>query len=176
LYAGGANTIRGFQQNELGPVVYRIPKTDRIPSVRRGDTLFFEVNSAPRVERVEPLGGDNVVMGSLEFRLASPILKDYLQYALFVDAGAVWNERRAGLREKFPPLRVTPGAGVRVYTPVGPVRLDVGYNPYDRPAGAAFVLFGSPGGEQPLYCVSPGNNLPVTKQDQGPPLQAEGTC
>lgn len=175
LYAGGANTIRGFQQNELGPVVYRIAPESR-DSVRRGDTLFFEVNNAPRVERVEPLGGDNVVMGSLEFRLASPILKDYLQYALFVDAGAVWNERRAGLREKFPGLRVTPGAGVRVYTPVGPVRLDVGYNPYDRPAGAAFVLGGSAGGEQPLYCVSPGNNLPVTERDPLPPLQAEGPC
>jgi len=175
LYAGGANTVRGFQQNELGPVVYRIAPEDTV-SLLRGDSLFFEVNSAPHVERVEPLGGDNVVMASLEFRLASPILKDYLQYALFVDAGAVWNERRAGLRETRPPLRVTPGAGVRVYTPVGPVRLDVGYNPYDRPAGAAFVLGGSPGGEQPLYCVSPGNNLPVTRQDTGPPLQAEGSC
>lgn len=175
LYAGGAGTVRGFQQNQLGPVVYRIAPESRA-SVRRGDTLFYEVNNAPRVERVEPLGGDNVVMGSLEFRLASPILKDYLQYALFVDAGAVWNERRAGLREKFPGLRVTPGAGVRVYTPVGPVRLDVGYNPYDRPAGAAFVLGGRAGGEQPLYCVSPGNNLPVTERDPLPALQAEGPC
>ena len=179
LYAGGANTVRGFQQNELGPVVYRIrriPNTDSIPSVRRGDTLFFEVTNAASVERVEPLGGDNVIMGSVESRIASPILKDYLQYALFVDAGAVWNERRAGLREKFPGLRVTPGIGVRVYTPVGPVRLDVGYNPYDRPAGAAFVLGGRAGGEQPLYCVSPGNDLPVTVRGALPPLQAEGTC
>jgi outer membrane protein insertion porin family/translocation and assembly module TamA len=179
LYAGGANTVRGFQQNELGPVVYRIRRisnSDSIPSVRRGDTLFFEVTNAASVERVEPLGGDNVIMGSLETRIASPILKDFLQYALFVDAGAVWNERRAGLREKFPGLRVTPGAGVRVYTPVGPVRLDIGYNPYDRPAGAAFVLGGTPGGEQPLYCVSPGNNLPVTERDGLPKLQAEGQC
>ncbi len=176
LYAGGANTVRGFQQNELGPVVYRIPKTDSIPSVRRGDTLFFEVTNAASVERVEPLGGDNVIIASFESRLASPILKDFLQYALFVDAGAVWNERRAGLREQFPGLRVTPGVGIRVYTPVGPVRLDVGYNPYDRPAGAAFVLGGSPGGEQPLYCVSPGNNLPVTEREGLPQLQAEGPC
>lgn len=175
LYAGGANTVRGFQQNELGPVVYRIPP-ESIDSVLRGDTLFFEVTNAARVERVEPLGGDNVIIASLESRIASPILKDFLQYALFVDAGAVWNERRAGLREKFPGLRVTPGAGVRVYTPVGPVRLDVGYNPYDRPPGAAFVLSGAPGGEQPLYCVSPGNKLPVTEREGLPGLQAEGPC
>jgi outer membrane protein insertion porin family/translocation and assembly module TamA len=175
LYAGGANTVRGFAQNELGPVVYRIAP-ESIDTILRGDTLFYEVTSAAGVERVEPLGGDNVVMGSLEFRLASPILKDFLQYALFVDAGAVWNERRAGLREKFPPLRVTPGAGVRVYTPVGPVRLDIGYNPYDRPAGAAFVLGGRAGGEQPLYCVSPGNDLPVTQREGLPASQAEGSC
>lgn len=175
LYAGGASTVRGFQQNQLGPVVYRI-RPESIESVQRGDTLFYEVTNAARVERVEPLGGDNVIVTSLESRIASPILTDFLQYALFVDAGAVWNERRAGLREKFPPLRVTPGAGVRVYTPVGPVRLDVGYNPYDRPAGAAFVLSGRPGGEQPLYCVSPGNDLPVTERGALPPLQAEGSC
>ncbi len=175
LYAGGAGTVRGFQQNELGPVVYRIDPSS-IDSVRVGDTLFFEAADAARIERVEPLGGDNVAVLSLEFRLASPILTNYLQYAVFVDAGAVWNERRERLRENFPGLRVTPGVGVRIYTPVGPVRLDVGYNPYDRPAGSAFVLGGSPGGEQPLYCVSPGNALPVTERGALPPLQAEGAC
>jgi outer membrane protein insertion porin family/translocation and assembly module TamA len=175
LYAGGANTVRGFQQNELGPVVYRI-EPGSIDSVRAGDTLYFEVSNAAGVERVEPLGGDNVAMASVELRLASPVLKNYLQYAVFADAGAVWNERRENVREEFPGLKVTPGIGVRVYTPVGPVRLDVGYNPYDRPAGAAFVLGGNPGGEQPLYCVSPGNRLPVTEREGRPPLQAEGMC
>ncbi|MGQ0643002.1 MAG: BamA/OMP85 family outer membrane protein [Gemmatimonadaceae bacterium] len=175
LYAGGANTVRGFQQNELGPVVYRIAPESRA-SIRVGDTLFFDVKSPARVERVEPLGGDNVIVASLEFRLASPILKNYLQYAVFADAGAVWNERRANVREEFPGLKFTPGVGVRFYTPVGPVRLDVGYNPYNRPAGAAFVLGGSAGGEQPLYCVSPGNHLPVTERPGRPELQAEGSC
>ncbi|MGH7710779.1 MAG: BamA/TamA family outer membrane protein, partial [Gemmatimonadaceae bacterium] len=79
LYAGGASTVRGFQQNELGPVVYRIAP-ESMDTVRMGDTVFFEVDNAARVERVEPLGGDNVVVASLEFRLASPVLKDYLQY------------------------------------------------------------------------------------------------
>lgn len=173
LYAGGASTVRGYQQNELGPVVYRIDPSS-LDSMRVGDTLYYEVSNAARVERVEPLGGDNVVVASVELRLASPVLKDYLQYSLFADAGAVWNERRAGVNEKFPGLKITPGFGVRFYTPVGPVRVDVGYNPYDRPPGAAFVLGGVAGGEQPLYCVSPGNGLPVTPGQ--PAEQADGPC
>ena len=175
LYAGGASTVRGFGQNELGPVVYRIDPSS-LDSMRVGDTLFYEVSNDARVERVEPLGGDNVVVASVELRLASPVLKNYLQYSLFADAGAVWNERRAGVNEKFPGLKITPGVGVRLYTPVGPIRLDVGYNPYDRPPGAAFVLGGVPGGEQPLYCVSPGNNLPVTERPGQPAEQADGPC
>jgi outer membrane protein insertion porin family/translocation and assembly module TamA len=175
LYAGGANTVRGFQQNELGPVVYRIDDRDTV-MVRRNDSLFVEVAEGARVQRVEPLGGDNVTIGSAELRLRSPFLRNYLQFAVFGDVGAVWNERRQNVREEFPGFKVTPGVGVRVYTPVGPIRLDVGYNPYDRPGGAAFVLAGAAGGEQPLYCVSPGNNLPLTERQGLPPLQAEGTC
>ncbi|HJU72288.1 MAG TPA: BamA/TamA family outer membrane protein [Gemmatimonadaceae bacterium] len=175
LYAGGASTVRGFAQNELGPVVYRIRPESR-DSFMVGDTLFYEVTNAASIERVEPLGGDNVVVASVEFRLASPVLKRYLQWAIFADAGAVWNERREGAGDNFPGLKWTPGGGVRIYTPVGPIRLDVGYNPYDRPAGAAFVLGGSAGGEQPLYCVSPGNRLPITLRDPLPPQQAEGPC
>jgi outer membrane protein insertion porin family/translocation and assembly module TamA len=51
-----------------------------------------------------------------------------------------------------------------VGSPVGPIRLDIGYNPYERRAGAAY--FDTPqsqnGGSAPLYCVTPGNGLPVT--------------
>ncbi|MGQ0539369.1 MAG: BamA/OMP85 family outer membrane protein [Gemmatimonadaceae bacterium] len=177
LYAGGASTVRGFQQNELGPVIYRIRiDPDSIPRVVEGGDTYLRVDSSARVERIEPLGGDNVVVGSLELRLRSPVLARYVQYAVFADAGAVWNARREQFREGFPGFSVTPGVGLRLYTPVGPIRLDVGYNPYDRPAGAAFVLGGRAGGEQPLFCVSPGNRLPITERPELPPEQAEGPC
>ena len=32
-------------------------------------------------------------------------------------------------------LRITPGAGLRFNTPLGPARFDVAYNPYDFPPG-----------------------------------------
>ncbi|MGH7709834.1 MAG: hypothetical protein ACREOG_01030, partial [Gemmatimonadaceae bacterium] len=38
------------------------------------------------------------------------------------------------------------------------------------------ILRGDPGGEQPLYCVSPGNKLPVTERPDLPAVQAEGSC
>jgi hypothetical protein len=35
-------------------------------------------------------------------------------------------------------IRVTPGIGLRVATPLGPARLDVAYNPYKLQAGTLF--------------------------------------
>ena len=55
----------------------------------------------------------------------------------------------------------TPGIGVRVRTPIGFLRADLAYNPYDRPSGAAY--FDTPLNQgSRLYCVSPGNTLPAT--------------
>jgi outer membrane protein insertion porin family/translocation and assembly module TamA len=74
-------------------------------------------------------------------------------------------------------VKYTPGIGVRVFTIVGVIRLDLAYNPYAPRAGSAF--FDTPisqGGQ--LFCVSPGNTLPVTglgRPDQ-PPAQASGAC
>ena len=64
---------------------------------------------------------------------------------------------------------------MRVRTIIGFIRLDVAYNPYQRPAGSAY--FDTPvqvGGA--LLCVSPGNTLRVTTGSGGQPLQATGSC
>jgi hypothetical protein len=61
-----------------------------------------------------------------------------------------------------------------VFTPVGPLRVDVGYNAYQRPAGPAYItdLSGN------LICVSPGNTLRVRKAANGQPATQidEGDC
>jgi hypothetical protein len=41
-------------------------------------------------------------------------------------SGQVWRERR---RVALGGLRLTPGLGIRYFSPVGPIRVDVGYNP-----------------------------------------------
>ena len=172
LYAGGPSTVRGFRQNELGPVAY----------IARGyveDTVTLDgpprrvFRTAPDsgYARVVPLGGNSVVVANLELRFRSPVFTDLVQFTVFTDAGRVTPRVGVG----FDGLRVTPGLGVRVASPVGPLRLDVGYNPYDLPAGAAYFDAPLDVPVAPLYCVSPGNVLPVFEVD-GAAVQTEGPC
>jgi outer membrane protein insertion porin family len=169
LYAGGANTVRGFRQNELGPVVY-LPDTLQVCAAPTGecvtptvptDTVYF--TSRPAKSPITlPVGGNSVVVGNVELRMPSPYIPERLQIAFFADAGQVWTRGGTGAEQSFGNLKVTPGIGVRLASPVGPIRLDVGYNPYDRQPGAAYFDAPARGGRRPLYCVSPGNTLPVT--------------
>jgi outer membrane protein insertion porin family len=172
LYAGGPNSVRGFRQNEMGPAIY-------IPN-RFSDTTFVDDTlqiwrADPKKvgDRTVPTGGDNVIVANIELRRRAPAYPELAQYALFIDAGQVWNRGRAGTGVNFADLRVTPGVGLRVFSPVGPVRVDVGYNPYHRPAGPAYItdLSGN------LICVSPGNTLRVrVVEGQSPRQVDEGDC
>ena len=169
LYAGGANTVRGFRQNELGPVVY-LPSRYRVCIAPRGDcvepttdmdTVYF--SSVPESKPVTlPVGGNSVAVANLELRMPSPFIPDRLQVAFFADAGQVWTRGGTGAEQSFGNMKITPGVGARLASPVGPIRLDVGFNPYQRQAGAAYFDQPAKGLDAPLYCVSPGNGLPVT--------------
>lgn len=127
FYAGGASTVRGYERNALGPGVY---VTDSI-EVAAGDTTF------PRPIRFMPTGGTAVGIVNAELRLPSPVLARLLRLALFVDAGAVGTGAVWDLGPDD--WRITPGAGVRMTTPVGPVRIDVALNPHDRTAGPLYL-------------------------------------
>jgi hypothetical protein len=65
---------------------------------------------------------------------------------------------------------------VRYFSDIGPIQVNVGYNPYDQPAGRAFFIPpDEAGGFSQLFCVSntpplaahrvPGTNVYV--QDEG---------
>ena len=78
---------------------------------------------------------------------------------------------------------MTPGVGARLSTPIGPIRLDAAYNSYAPPAGPAYRDAALGYATAPLYCVSPGNTLPLTGFNQFdaegvaiPPGQAAGPC
>jgi outer membrane protein insertion porin family/translocation and assembly module TamA len=53
LYAGGANTVRGYKQNELGPVVY-LPDTVKVCSAPTGVRLPNRGRARHRVLLVGP--------------------------------------------------------------------------------------------------------------------------
>jgi outer membrane protein insertion porin family/translocation and assembly module TamA len=173
LYAGGPNTVRGYRQNEMGPAIY-IPNGFSTETI--DDTLqYWRANPDSVGDRTVPTGGDNVIVANIELRRRAPAYPELAQYALFVDAGQVWNRGRAGTGVNFADIRVTPGVGLRVFTPVGPLRVDVGYNPYRRPAGPAYITDISGN----LICVSPTNTLRVRVDPTGasPAKQIdEGDC
>jgi outer membrane protein insertion porin family/translocation and assembly module TamA len=173
LYAGGPNSVRGFRQNEMGPAIYVPDGFTRVPVSGNDTTLaYWRADPDSVGERTVPSGGDNVVVANVELRMRSPAYPELVQYALFVDAGQVWNRGRAGTGVNFADIQFTPGIGLRVFTPIGPIRMDVGYNPYRRTAGPAYIT--DPSGN--LICVSPGNTLQVSLVPGSPPEQEQGDC
>lgn len=182
LFAGGPTTVRGFRQNELGPVVYLVQRYDTLTQPVTGEQTYLADPESVPVERTIPVGGNSLVVGNLELQLRSPVLPELLSLALFTDAGTVW-DRKVETADVQGRLRFTPGAGVRIRSPFGAIRVDLGYNPYDPIGGAAYYITSPaqrPDGssQQELYCVAPPNQrrvLPVAPGDVYP-VQEEGGC
>lgn len=165
FYSGGQNTVRGFGQNQLGPAVYIVEEPDN--SVVRNGVTVREADPEDGFERIAPAGGTAMALMNLELRTRVGWPNDLLRWVLFVDAGRVWNNTG---NYSVSGLRVTPGLGVRLVTPLGPFRVDVGYNGYAHEAGPAFhVVRGDPSQGIPgrAICVSPG-----TIEEYSPPAGA----
>lgn len=127
FYAGGANTVRGYDRNALGPGVY---VTDSI--LTGEDGIPVPARSATFV----PVGGTSLSIVNAEVRFPSPFLRRRLRLAMFVDGGAVGTGNVWNLDTQD--LRFTPGMGLRIATPVGPARVDVAYDPYAPVSGVLF--------------------------------------
>jgi outer membrane protein insertion porin family/translocation and assembly module TamA len=121
FYSGGPNSNRGYPFRGVGPqgvLGYLLPSTAGCQG-RTEDQACFR-----------PLGGLTMWEASAEVRF--PIVGP-LRAALFVDASDV-EPSIAQIRFTVPHL--SPGIGLRYATPVGPVRLDVGYRvPYLQKLG-----------------------------------------
>jgi outer membrane protein assembly factor BamA len=104
FYAGGANSNRGFSERELSPQV-----------------------TGPVMGSVEtvPYGGGGMIDSSLEARIkALHVVGMPLEEVVFLDGGDV--ELTPG-DLAFDKLYYAVGAGLRLLTVVGPVRVDLGY-------------------------------------------------
>lgn len=99
FYMGGASTIRGYEENSMGPFVLKL--TD------------------DKYKRV-PTGGKIMVLGNLEYRRA---LFWKFGYTIFIDAGNIWfNAKHVNIKD----IKLTSGIGIQFFTPVGPLRVDYG--------------------------------------------------
>lgn len=131
FYGGGPNDVRGYQRNELGPIVYVVSSTDP-DSVH----LLQQLASTDTIPvRFSATGGNMLVVGNVEIRVPSPIFTQRMRLAAFLDAGTVFER---GNTNAPATIRFTPGVGLRFATPLGPARLDVAYNGYPRQPGALY--------------------------------------
>jgi outer membrane protein assembly factor BamA len=135
FYAGGANTVRGYGQNELGPIVRVI------------DTVIVDEEhpEGRALVRTSATGGSDLIIANAELRFPIPQLSDDFTGAVFVDAGRVF--ARGNESQVVTGLRITPGVGLRIASPLGPIRFDVALNPYPpdpsplyRKEGADLIL------------------------------------
>jgi outer membrane protein insertion porin family/translocation and assembly module TamA len=158
FYAGGSQSVRGYGENQLGPRILTLPHEFLIhaqdinggPCDAYSDAIrFCDPNTArdsvakdgvyPIVGddkfTARPLGGTSLLEGSVEYRFPLPLVKS-LQGAAFVDGG-VLGERVLNPLEGVSTLAdlvhgtgaITPGIGIRYISPVGPIRIDLGFNP-----------------------------------------------
>jgi len=146
FYAGGAMSVRGYGENQLGPRVLTIS----------ADSLRFQQNRGQPTRPLCPLstpitacnpndvgrnsefvprptGGTSVIEGSVELRVP---LMHRLDGAVFVDGAVVGNGTFQGFKDVTSITNfgkgtgaITPGAGIRYNSPVGPIRIDFGYRP-----------------------------------------------
>ena len=157
FYSGGQNTVRGYNQGQLGPAVYIV----RAPSdtISVGGSQVGIADAARGFDRVAPAGGTASALINLELRSRVGWPTDLLRWVIFLDAGRVWNNSG---NYAVTGLRATPGVGVRLVTPLGPFRVDVGYNPHQWEPGPAFYLQRAGNGLLGrAICVSPGSTEPL---------------
>jgi outer membrane protein assembly factor BamA len=135
LYTGGARSVRGVGESQLGPRVLTLPpsKLAVICPDLGGEALVTcdlsrtDSSGSGLTDRdftPRPLGGRALIEGSVEYRF--PVWRNVFG-AAFID-GALLGQgsleaatRGAGA--------ITPGIGVRYRSAVGPIRVDVGLNP-----------------------------------------------
>jgi len=157
FYSGGQNTVRGYNQGQLGPVVYIVGEPTETVDV--GGEPVGVADAADGFNRVAPAGGTATALLNLELRSRGGWPIDQLRWVLFLDAGRVWNNSG---NYAVTGLRATPGVGIRLVTPLGPFRVDVAYNPHEWEPGPAFYI--KPATATTLgraICVSPGSTEPL---------------
>lgn len=135
FFSGGFQTVRGADQNMVGPLLL-------VASAQRAESLGCAIEPlgcpagltvGEREVDARPSGGDLVLEANIEGRIWA---SSRLQLAAFVDYGTILRRRGPSRETSFELPRsgslLSPGVGVRILSPVGPIRIDVALD--TRPA------------------------------------------
>lgn len=132
FYAGGSNSVRGFAENRLGPRVLStdvarllIPDEGETAACTAAEVIDLSCDAGPLTDSdfaSRATGGGIVLEGNLEVRV--PLGSPRWEGAGFIDFGQVWEDADA---VDLSTIEFTPGFGFRYISPIGPVRVDVGY-------------------------------------------------
>jgi outer membrane protein insertion porin family len=88
----------------------------------------------PRRADGKPLGGMSILEMNFEIRHH---LFWKVELAAFMDAGNVWT---SSYHYRFDDLAYASGGGIRVETPIGPIRLDLGVPLWNEKKGIQFFI------------------------------------
>jgi outer membrane protein insertion porin family/translocation and assembly module TamA len=157
LYVGGETTVRGFRQNQLGPLTYVTSDdtTQAMIALNAPDEASRIQELQKMTMRIIPAGGNRMFIGNLEYRLPGPFV-NAIQTILFLDAGALSTKGITTVSGSNQ-FRFTPGVAIKYFSPVGAVQVNLGYNSYDLLAGPVFSdQFMDPAkpGQRKLTCIS----------------------
>jgi outer membrane protein assembly factor BamA len=140
FFMGGANTMRGYNEEDMIPEDQRAGLVADAAQCRQGGGDPSACNeSSNRINggmRPISTGGQAFVLGKAELRLT---LRGNLEGALFTDFGNLWLDPK---KVDLLSLRTSVGFGLRFITPIGPAALDVGFNvtPDDRLNEALYAV------------------------------------
>jgi translocation and assembly module TamA len=131
FYAGGSGSVRGYAFQSVGPQfsdpLYLIPGVTAQDAQSMIGTAFSENT---------PIGGVAVDAGSVELR--QRVGQNY-GFALFADAGRVGQTAQPFDGQ----YEIGLGTGLRYYTPIGPLRLDIAFplHRLPKPNNESFELY-----------------------------------
>lgn len=130
FFVGGAQSVRGFGQNLLGPSVLVMDVarctglgfgTSRPELAACARQLASRATNPDDFFDERPVGGNAAFEANVELRTR---LNSTWSVVGFADFGQVW-ESLGRIRAPV----TTPGLGIRYSSPVGPLRLDLAYDP-----------------------------------------------
>lgn len=103
FYLGGSHSVRGYNADAAPPLGVFIDEKGEKQTVPRGGKTMMNGNAELRIPLMGKVGG-----------------------VLFQDIGLLSSDARADIRPQN--IVAASGLGLRIYTPVGPLRFDIGFN------------------------------------------------